>query len=1277
MKKSYATVIVRVIDADHRPVQGAEVNYKGNRGRPLGAGRYRLSRVPLGPGVLAVKNDKYGTKKIEVIVEHRCCVDVVVGETSLPTMRRGGQEIPFRSPEDSLGVITKGDTGARALDVWAKKHKVTLRRPFGRDFALLDVGKGKSKFSIQALAKLKGVRHAGALVNPSESGTAMLTRELIVQTQSKTGRQALNKIAKRANCKVTRKLSLDDLWVVEADASDDPFAVLTASAVLQKSSVILSAEPNLAATGTADAITPDDELYSQQWHTSRVGLPDAWQNLRDANPSGVNPGDPGDLTYGSANIVVGVMDTGVKTNTVGGVTTAAHPEFQGNVSNGNPKSVAFFDFGSMVANNDSPETVFGDGYHGSACAGVILARADNASTVAGEEEGCAGAAPNCQLVSAMGSTAQTEVDLSDIYLWLSGLNPASTDPAFPAALATPCSVITNSFGGYLPNVWPLSTLMNTTLTAVATNGRGGLGTLCFFSTGNGSSDDFWTMRAYAAHAQAFGVGAATDGDVKAGYSNWGNGVDLCAPSSGGTKGIMTTDIPGSGDTAGHTGGALDYNASFGGTSAATPLAAGVATLVLSMDPTLTQQEARTILTRTAERIDYGNTDADGLWRDDDSDGVKEYSWWYGFGMVNAAKATCVARNTIEVEPTVAFVDVPEDEPAIRPVTIRAHGWRPRTFTVSAGPTTTIGPADSFEIHGSSTGSWDGSFECEDGTVHIWLKYTGTVDGDTATGHITIQCTETGETFPVSISANTIERPKTALVLALDRSGSMDDPAGDGRLKIQLVKDSAAVVPLLAHEETGLGAVRWDTDADLPGAMTVEAAGEEVIGIGRNNLSSFIGNHTTNIYGATAIGDAVEASQTLLDGTSGYDEKAMIILTDGNETASKYISGLVPADLHDQIYAIGVGTPQNLNPGALDDLTGLNSGYLVMTGETTINDRFLLTKYYQQILAGVTNTEIVVDPQGWLNPGMTITHDFPVNETDREIDAIVHSQFPTYIRFHLQTPNGKIITPSDTGGIDSRYVVGHGSAYYRLGLPSAIVGPQDPTQPWKAILSLDGKRWEKMIRGLRDQDKEKQASALVRTLVHGLQYALTTQARSSLRMEIDATQSSREPGAKAQIRVKLTEYGYPLTPTAKVNCELLAPDGHTSGLSLAQDGDGVYVGSFTAAVTGTHRVTVLAEGKTTAGSPFLREGLRSVNVWPGGDRPAPEEPKKDPIEKLVRCLCAPGVIDPEIAKKHGIDIKRFCQCISRCCDKKPLRNKLTAFQIEAVKKTLHDALLKLE
>ena len=335
------------------------------------------------------------------------------------------------------------------------------------------------------------------------------------------------------------------------------------------------------------------------------------------------------LTFGSANILLAVMDTGVKSVVEGRRRYPGAPRVPRKRLQRSAQGHLVLRLRRMVPNCNDPMAVFADGYHGSACAGVAAARADNLSVVAGEIEGGSGAAPNCRILAIQGPNPCTEVEYSDMYLWIAGIDPGNPDPAFPAQLSQGADIITNSWGGYNPAVWPISDLMDTLFTTITDTGRGGLGTLMFFSTGNGYSGDFWNLRPFAAHERNFGIAASTDGDVKAPYSNWGDGVDLCAPSSGGVAGITTTTIPGAGTLAGHTGGPLDYVSNFGGTSSATPLAAGTAALVLSMDPTLTHEEARTVLTRTAKRIDYANADPDGHWRDLDGDGVAEYSSWYG------------------------------------------------------------------------------------------------------------------------------------------------------------------------------------------------------------------------------------------------------------------------------------------------------------------------------------------------------------------------------------------------------------------------------------------------------------------------------------------------------------------------------------------------------------------------------------------------------------------------------------------------------------------------
>lgn len=1237
-------LFVNIVDVDRRGIDHATVLSSGLQARALGHGRFMLPGVRSGRVQLRVEAATLAPVDLAVdVAGSKQHLNVVLGEPGLPTLSRRNVAVPFRSPDDKLGVITRGKEGGAAVQRFARQQNLPVERPHGRDLTIISCPPGQRDKVAAELRRLPEVKSVGRLVNPSGQGTGILTRQIVTRTQPGTSPQQIEAAARRAGCTVLRNVGAKNRWLLSVTAGED-FAVLDAAAQLRGEPFVITAEPDVAFTADPDLVSPSDELYGDQWHLTRVKTPEAWQILRNANPAGVNPGDPADRTFGSADVLLAVMDTGVKSVPNGGVAEPEHPEFQGTVTDGQAKVTAFFDFGAMVPNCNDPMAVYVDGYHGTACAGVAAARANNLSSVAGENEGGSGAAPNVRILAVQGPNPCTETEYHDMYMWIAGLDPANPDPAFPVQLAQGADVITNSWGGYNPAVWPISDLMDGLFTTLTDQGRGGRGTLMFFSAGNGSSGSFWNLRPFAAHARNFGITATTDADVKAGYSNYGDGVDLCAPSSGGVVDITTTTIPGAGTLAGHTGGPLDYITSFGGTSSATPLAAGTAALLLSMDQTLSHDDARMILTRTAERVDYGNADPDGQWRDDDGDGVKEYSEWYGFGMVDGARAVCVAHNTISVDPAVAFVDIPEAEAAIRPVTIRVNGWRPRTFQVTSGPITTAGPAGSFVLHAGDTVSYPGRFECGETHVHLWLRYTGTVDGDVAAGTVSLACAETGETFAVSLSANTVHRPKTALILSLDRSGSMNEPAGDGRLKIDLVKDSAVVVADLGDDQTGFGAVSWDTDADVAGAMAVQPAGPVMGGAGRAALNAFVAGHNTNLLGMTAIGDAVEAAQSLLDGAAGYDLEAMCVLTDGNETASKYLADLAPSDLHSRVYAIGVGTPENINPASLATLTGATNGFLLMTGNIDADDTFLLTKYFQQILAGVTNTEITVDPQGWLTPGNELRLPFPVNETDRQVDAIVHCRLPDVVRLAIEAPDGQVFGPAQATTPGARHVVGRGSVYYRLDIPSSIVGPQDPSRSWYARIGLDDRRWKEYLRSLRGQDVPGRSAGGVGAAINGLRYAFTAQARSSLRMDVTVTQSSRQPGATAWIRAALLEYGYPLQPAAAVWAEIEDPGGHAFTLPLTPAGAGVYQGSLLANLTGAWRVTIHAEGRTSKKSPFKREAIRTIAVWPEGDRPGPRTPPQHPGDRLLKCLCSTGLVTDELAKKLGIDLKRLCGCM---------------------------------
>jgi hypothetical protein len=95
-------------------------------------------------------------------------------------------------------------------------------------------------------------------------------------------------------------------------------------------------------------------------------------------------------------------------------------------------------------------------------------------------------------------------------------------------------------------------------------------------------------------------------------------------------------------------GPANHKNNFGGTSSATPLAAGAAALVLSGNPDLTWVEAREILRDTAVKFDLANTDPVGQWLDaagnpSVTSGLPEVrSGWYGYGRVDVGAAVQIS-----------------------------------------------------------------------------------------------------------------------------------------------------------------------------------------------------------------------------------------------------------------------------------------------------------------------------------------------------------------------------------------------------------------------------------------------------------------------------------------------------------------------------------------------------------------------------------------------------------------------------------------------------------
>jgi subtilisin family serine protease len=320
--------------------------------------------------------------------------------------------------------------------------------------------------------------------------------------------------------------------------------------------------------------------------------------------------------------------------------------------------------------------------HGTACAGIAVAEENGV--------GIAGVAPGCALMP-----IRTTGFLDD----------DTIEQLFDYCIAHDASVISCSWGPAAV-YFPLSLRQRAALTRAATKGRRGKGCVIVFAAGNANRpvsgtvyEKSWPndllkgptnwLGGFTIHPDVITVSACTSLSKKAAYSNWGTNVSVCAPSNNAPPGMwfertgyistapeLMVSLPGLGMFSADLVGALgyesgDYVSSFGGTSSACPVVAGVAALVLCANPDLTAQEVKRILQETADKIVDRDADPQLGMRLGTYD-TNGHSQWFGYGKVNAFNAVQAAQQKTPQSPQSGIrrlstrndnpVRIPDDNP---------------------------------------------------------------------------------------------------------------------------------------------------------------------------------------------------------------------------------------------------------------------------------------------------------------------------------------------------------------------------------------------------------------------------------------------------------------------------------------------------------------------------------------------------------------------------------------------------------------------------------------
>jgi subtilisin-like proprotein convertase family protein len=463
----------------------------------------------------------------------------------------------------------------------------------------------------EALRSLPDVRFAGGVLVDEASGEPMIyTENLFVKFVDDADPEHCRKVLREAGLAIKQEVDYaTNAFFAAAPEGTGTMVFDIAQALLERDDVEYC-HPEVVRRRSFRAIPV------QQWHL-RTTIVNGVQVSASVNVEAAHQ-----ATLGNG-VTIAVIDDGVDID---------HPEF-----NTAGKVVAPRDVTLRIDDPRPKDThpAFKDN-HGTACAGVACADG---------REGAFGVAPRARLMP--------------IRLF-SGLGSQSEAEAFRWAADHGADVISCSWGPadgdwFDPAdplhdaVSPLPASTRLAIDYATTQGRGGKGCVILFAAGNGNESV--DNDGYASCERVIAVAACNDRGTRSVYSDFGNAVWCAFPSSDFghspfnhpdplTPGIWTTDRTG---TSGYNSGnpqlgdpAGNYTNRFGGTSSACPGAAGVAALILSVNPELRWHEVREILRQACDRIDPqgGQYDATGR------------SALYGHGRLNAARAVELARPAI-------------------------------------------------------------------------------------------------------------------------------------------------------------------------------------------------------------------------------------------------------------------------------------------------------------------------------------------------------------------------------------------------------------------------------------------------------------------------------------------------------------------------------------------------------------------------------------------------------------------------------------------------------
>lgn len=370
---------------------------------------------------------------------------------------------------------------------------------------------------------------------------------------------------------------INDGW--DSVSTETEEAVLVDEADVEHEEVIDPADMDLELPCEDEhlyATAPNDTYFDKQWHHTTMNTVEAWNATK------------------GEGVTVAVLDTGIDYD---------HPDLKANILD------------SVDVTGTAAKGKDGNG-HGTHCAGIIAATANNGV-------GVSGMAPEAKIYSVKVLKDSGSGSTADI------------TQGVIAATAQNVDVISMSLGGYCWDSLYQQAIDNATKKGIVVVAAAG--------------NDATSQKSYpAAYNNVIAVAATDQYDQLTYFSNYGTWVDIAAPGLN----ILST-LPTGYQISGVTYEATGYGY-MSGTSMACPVVAGEVALMLGNSDTLKNTNSKSGVTKVTKAL-LNSAIPDGAW-----------SYWsadpnYAYPLADAEASTFAVDESVAAVPTIKFSQTPSNK----------------------------------------------------------------------------------------------------------------------------------------------------------------------------------------------------------------------------------------------------------------------------------------------------------------------------------------------------------------------------------------------------------------------------------------------------------------------------------------------------------------------------------------------------------------------------------------------------------------------------------------